>query len=390
MKRKKQQKIALVLSGGGFNCAFQLGALNYINRNWKKITGLSSPMKFDVVAGVSGGALNGALLAMNDLPLLNHLWVDLIGKKGASEIYTSDIIDATHKGDSMKLKIDLKGIAKQFMPDIESQLSFFNKLGLIFSKRKRRVIFETVLKQLTKIIKLNLSNFKSIADNTPLKRKLELYLDRNKIKGSTFISGFVSLDSGLYHHVLHHEYLSNQDFINGVLASMAMPFVWSPVDLVHFKTKQGLVTSQNNVDGGVRNVSPLGDVIKLINHDVESDYKVIVINTNSGVPKAKDFSNKSVIDIIARALYEITLTEVFDNDIKHFTKINSIIKQAEAWDNEITLFNGSNQQMKSFESVIINPDSSFDLGNALVANEQLIKARMDHGEIMAKRAFKHE
>ena len=38
----KKKKIALVLSGGGFNGAFQVGALNYINENWKKITGLTS------------------------------------------------------------------------------------------------------------------------------------------------------------------------------------------------------------------------------------------------------------------------------------------------------------------------------------------------------------
>ena len=234
---------------------------------------------------------------------------------------------------------------------------------------------------------MNLPKFKSIADNTPLRKKLTEYLNRSKIKGTKFISGFVSLDSGEYHSVLHHQYHSDIDFVNGVLASTAMPMVWSPVDSIRFNTSQGLIDSKNNIDGGIRNVSPLGDVIKLINEDSGSKYKVIVINTNSGVTKPKDFSNQSILSIAFRSLYEIAMTEVFNNDVQFFTKVNHIVKQAEAWDHEITLFNEQNQQIKSFDSVIISPDKGFDLGNPLVANKKLIKNRMEHGMKMTKEAF---
>jgi NTE family protein len=388
MKRKKQQKIALVLSGGGFNCAFQLGALNYIQKHWKKVTGLSNPMKFDIIAGVSGGALNGALLAMNKLSLLNDLWVNQIGKKGVSEIYTSDIIDTSHKGEQMKLKINMDKLIRNLTPGVETKFTLLNKLGLIFSKRKRKEIIRELLKDLVGNVKLSLPNFKSIADNTPLKKKLEKYLNRDEIKNTTFISGFVSLNSGIYHSVLHHQYKSNTDFVNGVLASTAMPLIWSPVDNINFNSENGLIQSKNNVDGGIRNVSPLGDVIKLINQDKDSQYKVIVINTNSGVPKQKDFANKSIFDIAFRSLYEIVMTEVFNNDIGFFTKVNHIVKQASAWDHEITLFNEKNRQIKSFESIVINPRPDFDLGNPLVANEELISRRMAHGEKITKSVFK--
>jgi NTE family protein len=386
-KKRKKQKLALVLSGGGFNCAFQLGALNYINQNWKRITGLSSPMKFDIIAGVSGGALNGALLAMNELPLLNDLWVNQIGKKGISEIYTSDIIDTSYKGDHLKVKFDFQNLVKQFIPNLDKKLTIFHKLGLIFSKKKRDKLIQSILKEITENIKQNLPKFKSIADNTPLKKKLEKYLNRNNIENTAFISGFVSLDSGEYHNVLHNQYSTNTDFVKGVLASTAMPFVWSPIDSIEFNKNQGVFQSKNNVDGGIRNVSPLGDVIKLINQDSESNYKVIVINTNSGIPKPKDFSNKSIFDIIVRSFYEITMTEVFTNDVNYFTKMNELIKQVEAWDYEIALFNQNNEQIKSFDSIIINPDIDFDLGNALVANERLITVRMRHGEEMAQKTF---
>ena len=384
----KKKKIALVLSGGGFNCAFQLGALNYINKNWKKITGLSTPMKFDIIAGVSGGALNGSLVAMNQLPLLNDLWIHQIGKKGVSEIYTSELIDTSSKADKIKLKIDVKQLAKKLIPELKLKFGFFNKLGLIFSKQKRKDILQSIIKEVEESIKINLPKYKSIADNSPLRKKLEKYLDRSKIKGTDFLCGFVSLDTGAYHGVLHNQFSSEKDFVNGVIASTSIPMVWNPVKSIQFNSENELIQSLNNIDGGVRNVTPLGDVIKLINQDKEDcDYKIIVINTNSGKPKQKDFSNKSIIEIAVRSLYEIAITEVFNNDVHHFTKVNKIVKQAETWDDEIALFNEHNKQIKSFDAVIINPHKDIEMGSSLVANEKLINFRMLHGASMAQIAF---
>ena len=387
---KKKSKIALVLSGGGFNGAFQLGAINYINENWKKITGSSKPMKFDIIAGVSTGALNGSLLAMNKLDLLNDLWIHQIGKKGVTEIYTSDFIDTSSKSDQVKLKIDLKGLAKRLMPELDFKLNFFNKLGLIFSKKKRKQIIKEILVDIELGIKDSLPKIRSIADNTPLKKKLEKYLDRSEIKDTDFICGFVSLDTGDYHSVMHNKFSTEQDFVNGVLASTAIPMIWSPVESIRFITENGIVDSLNNVDGGVRNVSPLGDVINLINQDPDSHYKIIIINCNSGVAKAKNFAKKSIAAIAARSLYEIAVTEIFNNDVDHFVKINNLIKQAEAWDNEIVFYSDKMNALKSFDAVIINPHKDIEMGSSLVANEQLINHRMVHGAAMARIAFENK
>ncbi|MBL4862994.1 MAG: patatin-like phospholipase family protein, partial [Crocinitomicaceae bacterium] len=353
---KKKNKLALVLSGGGFNGAFQLGVINYINENWKKITGLSTPMKFDIIAGVSTGALNGSLIAMNKLDLLNDLWIHQIGKNGVTEIYTSDFIDTSSKSDKVKLKIDLRSIGRKLLPELDFKLNFFNKLGLIFSKNKRKQIIKGVLGDIESGFKDSLSKIRSIADNTPLKKKLEKYLDRSAINGTEFLCGFVSLDTGEYHSVMHDEFASEQDFVKGVLASSAIPLIWSPVDSIRFNTQNGTINSLSNVDGGVRNVSPLGDVIKLINKDTEDcHYKIIVINCNSGEAKQKNFAKKSIAAITARSLYDITMTEIFNNDVDHFVKINNLIKQAEAWDNEIVLYSHKKNALKSFDAVIISP-----------------------------------
>ena len=70
----KKRKFALVLSGGGFKGAFQVGALNYLKDNWNHIAPEAGPMHFDIIAGVSVGALNGAMMAMGKQDELNELW----------------------------------------------------------------------------------------------------------------------------------------------------------------------------------------------------------------------------------------------------------------------------------------------------------------------------
>ncbi|PHR45465.1 MAG: Patatin [Fluviicola sp.] len=378
-------KYALVLSGGGFLAAFQLGALNYLSENWKKITGLDTPMKFDLISSISGGSMNGSLLAMNKLDLLNDLWVHQIGRNGASEIYTSEFIDTSSKSDHLKFKLDLKQLSSRLNVKLDFELGVFEKLGVIFSKKKRANIIKSVLKELQSQIKVSLPKFKSIADNTPLKKKLQKYLDRSLIKGTKFFCGFVSLDSGKYHSVSHDEFSTDNDFVNGVLSSASIPMIWNPVEKISFRDGLKTVVSTNNIDGGVRNVSPLGDLIKHINQDKKHRYKIIVINCSHPTPKHKDYSNKSIGTIAYRSLYEIAMNEIFNNDVNHFIKINDLIKQAESNGHSLTEINGT--QLRSFDATIINPDQHIDLGSPLVVNEKLIKQRMDHGELMATQVF---
>ncbi len=381
-------KFALVLSGGGFNGAFQVGALKYISEKWKSISGSDKPMKFDIISGVSAGAINGALVAMNELSLLHDLWVNKIGKNGASEIYTSAVIDTASKEDKLKFRLDKKELTKQLLENIDLKLSFFGKLGIIFSKEKRQSFIDSAMEQLGNAIKSNLHKVKSIADNTPLHLKLGQYLDRRKIKDTVFTCGFVSLNSGMYHSVKHSDFETPEDFVNGVLASTAMPAVWKPVEKVSFYEGSNRVTSLNNIDGGIMNVSPLGDVIKLINEDPEEcRYKIIVLNCNSGFPKVQDFQNKSIGEITMRAIYELSLTEIFNNDVSHFLQMNELVQQFGEFGKNVQLRSASKRPIKAFDAIVVNPDRNVEMGNSLVANEKLIYQRMAHGYANAQKAF---
>ncbi len=389
MKREKKVKYALVLSGGGFNGAFQLGALNYINDNWKEITGLSSKMKFDLIAGVSIGAIDGAMVAMNQLGTLNELWLDKIAKNGVSEIYTSDFIDTDHKGDELKLKLDIEGIGKRFLPNFKMKFGLLDKLGMLLSKKKRKKVIAKMLKNLSGEIKKSFPKFNAIADNSPLKEKLFRYLDRSKIVDTKFMCGFVSLDNGMYQSVLHSDFGMNEDFVNGVLSSACIPIIWKPIKAVQYWEGDNMKFGKNLIDGGVNNVSPLGDVVKQINSDPEDcEYKIIIINCHSGVQIPKDFSNANIGQIAARSLYDIAFTEIFNNDIKHFMKINDLVKQAKEWDDNIVLFDSGTKAIKEFDTVVIQPDPEMDLGNGLVANQKLVNLRLIHGKEMARKGLK--
>ena len=380
-----KSKFALVLSGGGFNGAFQVGALKYIQDNWKSITGLDTPMKFDIVSGVSAGAINGALVAMNEMDLLHDLWINRIAKMGASEVYTSEFLDTDTKNDKLQFRLDLKQLAKRLSVKVDLDLAMCKKIGLIFSKKKRKEVIDEVLQKLSESVKSNIRNFRSIADNTPLFDKLKIYLDRSKIKDTVFTCGFVSLNSGVYHSVKHDSFASDADFVSGVLASTSIPVIWAPVDKVSYFNGKDLVNSHNNVDGGIMNVSPLGDVIKLIHDDQEEcRYKIIVINCNCGIPQYEAFSNKSIGAIAARSIYDLSLTEIFNNDLNHFLQVNDLVKQVE-W-LEKGLLSKDGLRIKAFDAMVISPEISCDLGSPLVANEKLIYQRMAHGFQQAGKA----
>ena len=58
---------------------------------WRGCSFHGGEMKFNIVAGVSAGSLNGYMVASDQMEKLEELW-NAIGKNGVEEIYTSDFI----------------------------------------------------------------------------------------------------------------------------------------------------------------------------------------------------------------------------------------------------------------------------------------------------------
>lgn len=383
----KKTKYALVLSGGGFKGAFQLGALNYLAEHWAELTGSSEPMSFDLIAGVSVGALNGALMAQDKLEELNALW-QTVAKNGVEEIYTSEFIDTASQSEEVKFKLNLDRLKDRFIPNFKVKVNLWKGFGLLTSKKKRERFLKDMVKQAAKEAGDNLKRFRGLADNSPLHAKLSRHLDKDAVNTCTYYCGFVSLEDGQYYAVPHHHFTSNEDYVRGVLASSAMPIIWDPVEPIHFLDQR----INNAVDGGIRNNAPLGDLIKVINERNEKDteYVFIVINCNNGRLEKQPFDKANVAQIALRSLNEIAQAEIFENDLDQFLRINDLVEQTQivAPRAKLKHFNSkkglrTNQELRRFRAMIIKPGDGV-LGDMLTLNPASFERRLKHGQQKAE------
>jgi NTE family protein len=322
------KKIALVLSGGGAKGAFQMGALNYI----KEKTNSDSRFKgldYSIISGVSVGALNGAMVSMEKLDELENFW---------DTITNEDI----YKGN----------------PELKFSIS---------------MLFKLIMKK------------KSILSNDPLLQKLRSHVSLAEIK-KDFRFGSVSLTTGRYSQFYHSEFTDDLQLQNAILGSTAMPVFWPPVEEV--KTKEEVFTEM--VDGGIRNISPLGDVI-----DDDPDMIIII---NCSYPKLGiEMKNDSILQITKRSLLDIAMNEIFISDIEEFLRLNELVKQAAEmncnglkkvsmdYSSGTLRINKGDKNYKKYDNIIIQPTE--DLGDPLDFNQSSIQTRKELGYIQAQQAF---
>ncbi len=260
------KKTALVLSGGGAKGAFQVGAERYAREQ--------KDYRWDIIAGVSVGALNGVMLAMEKFQELQDTWNTISNDK----VYTGG----------------------------------FN---------------------LVSVIKL-LLGAKSFYGNQPLRRLLAEQLEPERIKADLRI-GAVSLINGEYK-------LFGKDSPNlaaALLASTAIPVIWEPVDVSP--------DYRAMVDGGVRNISPIGDVL-----DTDPD-EIVILNCSPLAAEPLKNNLEDVVKIGLRAL-DIAMNELFVSDMREFQRINDLVQQAAA--QGVTLYKPNGKPYRYFPCQIIEPD----------------------------------
>jgi NTE family protein len=284
-------KRALVLSGGGAKGSFQLGALEFLMEK--------RSMRFDIVAGVSVGALNGTMIAMDRLDRLQHIW---------------STIDR-----------------RQVMT------------GSLDWRAGIRMLFGA----------------KSIYSNKPLWELIQREVDPAQIKIPLLI-GVVCLRTGEYLDIKP----THSSFRQMVLASTTIPIVWNPVQVSS--------VLRDMVDGGVRNVCPLGSVI---DHDPD---EIVIINCSkpNAKPPVKEFGN--ALDIGQRTI-DILTDEIFAGDLSEFLRINDLVRQA-AYKN-VELIKPDGRVYKYFKSITIEPAEP--LGETLDFSRKTLERRRQHGFEMA-------
>jgi len=292
------RKTALVLSGGGAKGAFQVGAEKYA----REVKGHT----WDVIAGVSVGALNGAMLAMQKYDRLLEIWNTVSDER----IYTGGF-------------------------------SLWSGLKVLFKGNK------------------------SFYGNEPLKKQIIQEVEPDKFKTDLRI-GAVSLQSGEY--VIFKP--GGPQLAEAILASTVMPIIWAPVDMPP--------AYHSMVDGGVRNASPLGDVL-----DADPD-EIVVINCGCRTPIPQPEPPRNIVEIGGRML-AIMLNEMFVGDVQEFLRVNALVQEAAA--QGVTLHHHSGRPLKYVELNIIEPDHDSDLGDTLDFSQPAVQRSMRVGRQKAEQVL---
>lgn len=222
----KKKRRALVLAGGGARGAFQVGMLQTLV--------LERGLDFQILRGVSVGALNAALLAQ-----------------------------APTAGDSLAhLERQVKRLARMWLRRIEGNHSIYGKrtgfLGVAVGAD-------------------------SLYTVEPLRRLLRdnLELDALRSSGRDFRAGTTSLLHGRYESWSPAE----PDFLERLIASASVPMAFPFVDL------EGPGGRDVLVDGGVRNITPLGEAFDA---DPPAD-EIYVLLTSRVISKEGRLPDSSVM-----------------------------------------------------------------------------------------------
>jgi len=193
-------------------------------------------------------------------------------------------------------------------------------------------------------------------DDSPLRELIQKHAAGRPFRIPAHV-GRVSLISGRY------ELIANDapDFLDAVWHSATMPVIWEAIGAKAF------------VDGGLRNVTPLGDAL---NHDPT---EIVVIPCSSDqIEPANPPTN--ILDVAKRSLADITLNEILINDVNEFIRINDLVRQAHAAGLELKKPDGGTYRYCPI--TVLAPQKP--LGDSLDFSQETIRLRIRHGEDIAR------
>lgn len=231
--KSKDHCYALVLGGGGARGAYEAGVLYGLLHN----TNDTSKYAYDVVSGVSAGSINGAALSIfepgdefNALDVLSTVW----------QVLTTD------------------DIFKNWWP-----------LGIVQGLNKYGLV-----------------------DQSPLRKFIEKFFNEHSFEYKRLVS-FLGVDGITGNTEIFNETLSDQDKLNGIMTSSAIPFVFvSQHWNYHGQDIVGL-------DGGTVWMFDVAGALKRCQEVVDDDSKITVDVVGcfaAQQPPYTDFERSQTVD----------------------------------------------------------------------------------------------
>lgn len=259
-------KKALVLSGGSIKGAYEAGALKAI---------FEAGFKPEYIYGISVGNLNSTFIT----------------HEAARQFIASGSVDWLKVADELwkfwSTEIDEpKKLVKQ---KCNLMLLLSLNWGLIFKK------------------------FDSILDTTPLQKLIKQRIDPEVIKKAPVLLhvGATNIFNG------EIKYVDPQDpnFLDYVVASTAIP-IMMPVKVIN---------GQPYLDGGLRDVAPLG---KAINEGADD---IVCVCCQSEKLDNQTYNYRDLVVMVDKVM-DIVVNEIVNNDVKMVDKINELISEHQGHD----------------------------------------------------------
>jgi NTE family protein len=169
--------------------------------------------------------------------------------------------------------------------------------------------------------------------------------------------GRVSLTSGGYEIVSSE----SPDILDAVWHSATMPIIWEPIGKGAW------------VDGGLRNVTPLGDALAL------DPSALVVINCSPDQPEPAEPPH-DIIAAAKRAVNDIAINEIMVNDVREFVRINNLVRQARQ--KGLELLSETGTPYREHDIAVIRPRQP--LGDVLDFSREVIAQRLEAGRAAAR------
>lgn len=229
-------KRALVLSGGAALGAFQAGFL------------YKEKKKYDLICGVSAGALNGAMVAQGKHEEMKDIW--------------------------NQFAIDRRNI---FASKVFSDTGKIKPISLLWEA-------------ITSWPSLNLADF------SPLENLINTYIVKNDIQ-TKLVIGATSLNNFSYYPI-SAGMLDEENLRKLLLASSSFPGVFSPIKQIIGLYGQNY---QQLADGGIGAGSSLSDAVNIIKRDYSKpeEWHIDIINTSNSEASYRN-NPKNIIQVLWR------------------------------------------------------------------------------------------
>lgn len=266
---------AAVLSGGGVKGAFQIGVLRELLEN-------DPNLDYDILAGISVGALNTSLLATGPLsealPKLEDIWFNQV--KGNHSVWRH------HLWFYM-----LAGIITIALFIIMAFISFIVGWPKIVT-----IILALCALGSFYIPFYSLTHTHSFYYTDPLRERIESNLDLKKLRtsGKKLRIGAVSFTTGKYRSVTEQQ----ENIIDWIMASSAFP-VFFPMQHIE---------NEYWTDGGVIDIAPLSEVIRMGATEID-------IILCSPIDVGHYFGQPGIIKQMMRNI-DIMSSEILRNDLE--------------------------------------------------------------------------